>query len=212
MDEVKLIEKIYLGNREEMIDAINAKRLWIENYFYVPGNTDMVLDDNGLEHYPFIEALYNHTFFFSSIDFADSHFTSLECQQVDEAAKDLAVFNLYDNIDDNINCEFWVLYDFRLMELSMYHDLVANLYHKLSYNELNIDKGKINDKSVDLMKSLIIGKKGESILIVSKDKLLNMCYYCPVLVKIFYKTNCRKDLLASLNEIAHKNDIEIEEI
>ena len=42
--------------------------------------------------------------------------------------------------------------------------------------------------------------------------LLNMCYYCPVLVKILYKTNCRKDLLASLNEIAHKNDIEIEEI
>jgi hypothetical protein len=212
MDEVKLIERIYLGSRDEMIDAINEKRLWIENEFYVPGNIDSKFYEDKMEHYPFIESLYNGTFLFSDVDFADQNFTVEECKEVEDSAKELAVFNLFDSIDPTLNCYFWVKYDFRLMELSMYHDLVANLYHRLPYDTLKIDKSKINEKSIDLMKSLIIGPKGQSVLIISKDKLLNMCYYCPVLVKIFYKKNCPTDLLSSLKEIANKNDIEIEEI
>lgn len=212
MDEVKLIERIYLGSRDEMIDAINEKRLWIENEFYVPGNIDSKFYEDKMEHYPFIESLYNGTFLFSDVDFADQNFTVEECKEVEDSAKELAVFNLFDSIDPTLDCYFWVKYDFRLMELSMYHDLVANLYHRLPYDTLKIDKSKINEKSIDLMKSLIIGPKGQSVLIISKDKLLNMCYYCPVLVKIFYKKNCPTDLLSSLKEIANKNDIEIEEI
>jgi len=212
MDEVKLIERIYLGSRDEMIDAINEKRLWIENEFYVPGNIDSKFYEDKMEHYPFIESLYNGTFLFSDVDFADQNFTVEECKEVEDSAKELAVFNLFDSIDPTLNFYFWVKYDFRLMELSMYHDLVANLYHRLPYDTLKIDKSKINEKSIDLMKSLIIGPKGQSVLIISKDKLLNMCYYCPVLVKIFYKKNCPTDLLSSLKEIANKNDIEIEEI
>src|SRR5574344_650483 len=206
MDEVKLIERIYLGSRDEMIDAINEKRLWIENEFYVPGNIDSKFYEDKMEHYPFIESLYNGTFLFSDVDFADQNFTVEECKEVEDSAKELAVFNLFDSIDPTLNCYFWVKYDFRLMELSMYHDLVANLYHRLPYDTLKIDKSKINEKSIDLMKSLIIGPKGQSVLIISKDKLLNMCYYCPVLVKIFYKKNCPTDLLSSLKEIANKND------
>jgi hypothetical protein len=212
MDEVKLIERIYLGSRDEMIDAINEKRLWIENEFYVPGNIDSKFYEDKMEHYPFIESLYNGTFLFSDVDFADQNFTVEECKEVEDSSKELAVFNLFDSIDPTLNFYFWVKYDFRLMELSMYHDLVANLYHRLPYDTLKIDKSKINEKSIDLMKSLIIGPKGQSVLIISKDKLLNMCYYCPVLVKIFYKKNCPTDLLSSLKEIANKNDIEIEEI
>lgn len=212
MDEVKLIERIYLGSRDEMIDAINEKRLWIENEFYVPGSIDSKFYEDKMEHYPFIESLYNGTFLFSDVDFADQNFTVEECKEVEDSAKELAVFNLFDSIDPTLDCYFWVKYDFRLMELSMYHDLVANLYHRLPYDTLKIDKSKINEKSIDLMKSLIIGPKGQSVLIISKDKLLNMCYYCPVLVKIFYKKNCPTDLLSSLKEIANKNDIEIEEI
>ena len=77
---------------------------------------------------------------------------------------------------------------------------------------MNINKTHIADKGVDLMKSLIIGKSGESVLIISQDKLINMCYYCPVIKKIFYKANCPNDLLASLKEIALKNHLEIEVI
>lgn len=212
MDEVKLIEQIYLGNRDEMISAINAKRLWIENDFYVPGNIDAEIYEDKMEHFPFVESLYNGAFLFKDVDFADKNFTVEECEDVERSAKDLAVLDLFDQINLKIDCCFWVKYNFRLMDLSMYHDLVANLYHRLPYEVLNIDKSKINQKSVDLMKSLIIGEKGQSILVISKDKLINMCYYCPVLVKIFYKKNCPKDLLSSLNEIANKNHIEIEEI
>jgi len=212
MNEVKLIEQIYLGNRDEMIAAINAKRLWIENDFYVPGNTDAEIYEDKMEHFPFVESLYNGAFLFKDVDFADENFTVEECKNVEKSAKDLAVFDLFDQIDSKIDCYFWVKYNFRLMDLSMYHDLVANLYHRLPYEVLNVDKSRINQKSVDLMKSLIIGEKGQSTLVISKDKLINMCYYCPVLVKIFYKKNCPKDLLSSLNEIANKNHIEIEEI
>lgn len=212
MDEVKMLETIYSGTREEVIEAINEKRLWIENIFYVPGNIDLVIGDDGLEHYPFIEALYNGTFLFSKVDFSDPNFTAEECELVDKTSSDLAVFNVFDDIDLHLDTFFWVQYDFSLMDLSMYHDLVANLYHRLPYKTLNINKTHIADKGVDLMKSLIIGKSGESVLIISQDKLINMCYYCPVIKKIFYKANCPNDLLASLKEIALKNHLEIEVI
>jgi len=212
MDEVKLIEQIYLGNRDEMINAINAKRLWIENDFYVPGNVDAEIYVDKMEHFPFVESLYNGAFLFKNVDFADENFTIEECEEVEKSAKDLAVFDLFDQIDLKIDCYFWVKYNFRLMDLSMYHDLVANLYHRLPYEILNIDKSKINQKSADLMKSLIIGQKGQSILVISKDKLVNMCYYCPIVVKIFFKKKIDDVLLKNLKTIAMKLNAELEEI
>ncbi len=213
MNEVKLIEDLYLGTREEAINAINEKRLWIENKFFVKGNIDFIKDKDGLIHYPFIEALYDNVLLFSNVSIHDSKdFTDEECKTINERSSNLAVLNLYNHCDFSDDTLFYVEYNFCRIELSAYHEFVANIFHKIPYGLLNIDKSKLNDGGVDLIKSLISGQLGESILIVSKDKLVNMCYDCHILERIVYRKGIDKDLIESLKEIANQHHIELKEM
>ncbi len=213
MNEVKLIEDLYCGTREVAIEAINKKRLWIENKFFVKGNIDSIKDSEELIHYPFIEALFDNVLLFSSVNIKPSQdFSEKECKTINETSKDLAVLNLYNHCDFDKETLFYVEYNFSKIELSAYHNFVANIFHKIPYRLLNIDKSKLNECGVDLIKSLVAGNIGESILIISKDKLVNMCYDCHILEKIYYRRGIEKDLIESLIEIANKNDVELEEI
>ncbi len=213
MNEVKLIEDLYLGSREEAINAINEKRLWIENKFFVKGNIDSIKDKDGLIRYPFIESLYDNVLLFSNVFIHDTKdFTKEECKIINEKSKNLAILNLYNHCDFNDNTLFYVEYNFSKIELSAYHEFVANIFHKIPFGLLNIDKSKLKDGSVDLIKSLVSGQIGESILILSKDKLSNMCYDCHILERIVYKKGIDKELIESLNEIANQHNIELKEL
>ncbi len=213
MNEVKLIEDLYLGTREEAINAINEKRLWIENKFFVKGNIDSIKDKDGLVHYPFIEALYDNVLLFSNVFIHDSKdFTDEECKIINEKSSNLAVLNLYNHCDFADETLFYVEYNFSRIELSAYHEFVANIFHKIPFGLLNIDKSKLKDGGVDLIKSLISGQLGESILIVSKDKLVNMCYDCHILERIVYRKGIDKELIESLREIANQHHIELKEM
>jgi len=211
-NQVKLLEDLYYGDRETVIAAINDKRYWIENTFYVPGNIDETYDEHGLVHFPLIEALYNNVLLFSEIDFSSKDFNKSECELIQDSSKHIAVLDLYKKIDLSKNVPFWVEYNFTKIELSAYHEFVANLYNKLPYAVLNIDKSKIGEAGCDLIKCLIIGGDNESILILSKDKLLNMCYDCRIAQTIYYQKDIDSKLLESLKEISLKNEIELKEI
>ena len=213
MNEVKLIEDLYLGTREEAINAINEKRLWIENKFFVKGNIDSVKDKDGLTRYPFIESLYDNVLLFSNVFLHDSKdFAEEECKIINEKSVNLAVLNLYNHCDFDDDALFYVEYNFSKIELSAYHEFVANIFHKIPYGLLNIDKSKLKDGGVDLIKSLVSGQIGESILIVSKDKLVNMCYDCHILERIVYRKGIDNELIESLNEIANQHQIELKEL
>ena len=211
MNEVKLIEDLYCGTKNEAVAAINNKRLWIENKFFVKGNIDSVKDEDGLTHYPLIEALYDNVLLFSDVDIQESeNFTQKDAEEINKLSENLAVLNLYNHCDFDVDTLFYVEYNFSKIELSAYHDFVANLFHKIPFRLLNINKGKIKDGGVDLIKSLVVGNLGESILIVSKDKLRNMCYDCHILERIYYRKEIDKELLKTLEEIAFRNHVELE--
>lgn len=211
MNEVKLIEDLYCGTKKEAVAAINGKRLWIENKFFVKGNIDSVEDEDRLTHYPLIEALYDNVLLFSDVDIQESeNFTQKDAEEINKLSENLAVLNLYNHCDFDVDTLFYVEYNFSKIELSAYHDFVANLFHKIPFRLLNINKGKIKDGGVDLIKSLVAGNLGESILIVSKDKLRNMCYDCHILERIYYRKEIDKELLKTLEEIAFRNHVELE--
>lgn len=211
MNEVKLIEDLYCGTKKEAVAAINGKRLWIENKFFVKGNIDSVEDEDRLTHYPLIEALYDNVLLFSDVEIQESeNFTQKDAEEINKLSENLAVLNLYNHCDFDVDTLFYVEYNFSKIELSAYHDFVANLFHKIPFRLLNINKGKIKDGGVDLIKSLVAGNLGESILIVSKDKLRNMCYDCHILERIYYRKEIDKELLKTLEEIAFRNHVELE--
>lgn len=213
MDEIKNLENIFLGTNKELLESLNEKKIWIQRNFFVPGNLNFTKDENDLIHYNFIESLYNNVLLFESVNLNDKkYFSDEELKQINYASKNICILNLFDKIDVNANVPFWVEYNFNKMELSMFQDLFSNFYHKINFNLLKIDKKNLNNINLDLIKSLIVGEKGESIIILSKDKLLNLCYYCPILYKIYYKKNIDGELFKSLEEISRKNNIEMEEI
>ena len=212
MNEVKMIEDLYMGTEDEAMEAINNKNMWIEKKYYIPGDESFIIDKNGEKHFPFIESLFNNVLLFKNIDFSNSNFTKEECSLINAKSKGIAAIDLFENSNFSRKYNFYVEYNFSRIELSAYHEFVANIFHKIPFGLLNINKSKISDGGCDLIKSLVVGKSGESILIISKDKLQNMCYDCHILSKIVYQKGIDRELIKSLYEIANKNDIEIEEI
>ena len=90
--------------------------------------------------------------------------------------------------------------------------LCPNFYHKVPFDELKINKDNIDKSVIDIFKALIIGLKDESRIVIWKDKLENMCYHCPVMSKIYYKSSISAESLIKLSRIARKNEVEVEEI
>ena len=59
------IEKLYYGNKEEVLEALNEKKIWIDRVYYVPGNLDFLLDENGKKYYLQIESVYSGALLFN---------------------------------------------------------------------------------------------------------------------------------------------------
>lgn len=212
MDEISLIENLYFGSEKQAKEAIDAKRNWIEGKFFIPGNFEKIKDKNGLFVYPFLDAMNSNSLLFSSIEFSNPNFTAEECELIEETSQEIATITLYDEMHLKFSNDFWVRYDFRIMDLTNYYDLVANFYHCIKYEDSRIDKSRIKDVSADLIKALVIGHKGNSVIIINKAKLNNMCYYCPIISKIFYRKRIRDIELEKISIIARKLGVEIEEI
>ena len=146
---------------------------------------------------------------FKNCFFNDENFSEEECLKINELTEGLAVLDLSNNRD--YECDFFIQLNFNKMEKSMYQDLYPNFYHKISYKDLKIKKDMINSDIIDIFKCLIIGIKDESRIIISKDRLDKMTYFCPVISKVFYNKNISPDALIKLGRLAHKNHVELEE-
>ena len=63
----------------------------------------------------------------------------------------------------------------------------------------------------DAIKCLIYSKTLQNSIILSKNQLINDCFPCNVLTKIYVKNTAKNDLKLTLMEIAKKFKIEVEE-
>ncbi len=204
--EVEILNDLYSKDKQELKLALEKKCNWINGKFYIEGNLEKVIKDDKLEHYPFIEALYENNLLFSKVSFPNEYFKNDEILYIKHESIDLRELKLDDEITFN-ETNFAIEVDFTKLELSNYYALFPNFYHLIEYKDLDIDLKKTN--FAEIIKCLIIGKSLQNKIILDKNSLVNDTLYAPVFTKIYYKKEIDQKLLESLNEIGMKLNIEV---
>ncbi len=204
--DYKNLLDIYSKEKAELKAALMEKANWINHKFYIEGNINKIIKNDGLEHYPFLEALYGGNLLFNSATVDESIFKSEEVLYIKHEAMDLRELVLDNDINFN-KSDFVIEVDFNKLELSNYYNLFPNFYHMLDKKDVDIDLTKTD--FVEIIKCLILGKTSQNKIILDKIALVNDMLYAPILSKIYYKESINKDLLESLNEIGKKFNIEV---
>lgn len=203
------IEKLYYGNKEEMLEALNEKKVWFDKIFYVPGHLDFVLDENNNKHYIQLESVYSGGILFQKPFFEDFNYNNEVKEKLLELTKDFRVLKLDDKITNNY--DFYFEYNFSLLDLSSFKILFPNFFKGITLSEL---KEFVDFKFLDIcdaIKCIIYSKTLQNSIILSKNQLINDCFPCNVLTKIYVRRSAENDLKLTLNEIAKKFNIDVEE-
>lgn len=204
--DYKNLFDIYSKEKAELKVALMEKANWINHKFYIDGNINKVIKNDGLEHYPFLEALYGGNLLFKNITVDESIFKPEEVLYIKHEAMDLRELVLDNDINFN-SSNFVIEVDFNKLELSNYYNLFPNFYHMLDKKDVDIDLTKTD--FVEIIKCLILGKTSQNKIILDKIALVNDMLYAPILSKIYYKKSIDKELLESLNEIGKKFNVEV---
>ena len=106
---------------------------------------------------------------------------------------------------------FYFEYNFSLLDLSSFKILFPNFFKGITLSELNESFDFKNIDVCDAIKCLIYSKTLQNSIILSKNQLINDCFPCNVLTKIYVKNTAKNDLKSTLIEIAKKFKIEVEE-
>ena len=211
MNQIENLHILFNGNNTETLKALNNKANWINHKFVIPGNLETSTDKNGKEHYEFLEALLDGCFIFEDINLNLPEFNKKENELINTTLKDMARLIVYSDIDDKIKTPFWVEYDFNKLEMNQYYQLFPNFYNALPLRILNVNLAGKN-LVYECVKCAIAGETFQNSIILSKNDLFNLRYHCPVISKIYVEKDIDPELLETLNMIAKKYEVEVEEL
>ena len=161
------IEKLYYGNKEEVLEALNEKKIWIDRVYYVPGNLDFLLDENGKKHYLQIESVYSGALLFNKPSFKELNFNDEIKEVLIKLTEDFRVLKLDDDI--NTTNDFYFEYNFSLLDLSSFKILFPNFFKGITLSELNESFDFKNIDVCDAIKCLIYSKTMQNSIILSKN-------------------------------------------
>lgn len=213
MNDTEILEKLFTVKEEELPNILKEKRNWILDSFYVhyfESERDIL-----------INAIKNNNLVFNNINFNSEHFSEIFCDKINELSEGIASLDFYKHIN-LLEGDVFIEYDFLKTESSAYKDLYPNFYRKISYHNLNFNEKLLNEylsdeiledfSIIDLFKCLVLGKSDEYRLLVSKERLDNMTYFCPIISKVVYKNNIDNDLKRVIINYSKINGFEVEEL
>ena len=138
-------------------------------------------------------------------------FNKKENELINNTLKDMARLTLYSDIDESLDVPFWIEYDFNKLEMNQYYQLFPNFYNALILEMLNVNLGGKN-LVYECIKCAISGDMFQNFIILMKNDLLDMRYHAPIISKIYVKNDIDPELLDTLNMIAKKYEVEVEEL
>lgn len=203
------IEKLYYGNKNEVLEALNEKKIWFDKIFYVPGDLDFIFDENNKKHYSQLESIYSGGLLFKKPTFDDLHVSNEIKTELLNLTQDFRILKLDDKI--SYKNDFYFEYNFSLLDLSSFKILFPNFFKGITLNELNEFVDFKHLDICDAIKCLIYSKTLQNSIILSKEQLIDDCFPCNVLTKIYVKETADDDLKLTLKEIARKFNVEVEE-
>lgn len=203
MNDLKNLDDLFGNDNDALIKALNFKKRWLDRILYIGVDFD---DTNR------IEALKKSEILFEAPYFDSRNFEQEEAIEILKNSLSFAVCDFLNEIDKKQKYDFYVAYDFRHLDFSDISRLAPNIYHKMSFKKLEIKKENITKDIKETIKALIIGNSNESRIILSREYLLDMCYYSKVLEHIYFKEGTSEENMQVLREIALANRAELEEL
>lgn len=206
------LEALYSDDDQVVYQAILAKKDWMFRPLFLAGNFTMTIDQNGKEHFPFIEALFDDVLLFNDLIISEK--LCKNKKQRDKINKiigqQFAKITFHGDINNNENTpHFYIEYDFAKIDQKGYQALVANFFP--CFENINIDKTKLESSLVEQIKVGIIGKTGDFCLIIDKSQLLNNAFYAPVMKKVIVHKYAPKEVKDVLKQLTSDKEIIYEE-
>ena len=205
--EVLNLIEIYTKESKELQKALAFKYNWLNKKFIIEGNLDFTFDNNGLKHYDFIESLYDGIILLKKPRIEEEYFTSDEIEYIKFFTEDLLVLELYDEIPKISKDNFFIELDFTKLELSEYNSLFANFYRTIEFKDLNINLKKPD--FYEVIKCLIIRKRLQNLIILTKNQYIDNKIYLPIISKIYINNKTSRKLVETLKEISNKFKVEV---
>ena len=95
--------------------------------------------------------------------------------------------------------------------MNQYYQLFPNFYNALPIRILNVNLSSKN-KVYECIKCAISGDSFQNSIILSKNDLFNYRYHAPIISKIYVEKDIDPELLETLNMIAKKYEVDVEEL
>ncbi|MCX5775109.1 MAG: hypothetical protein NTV44_01935 [Firmicutes bacterium] len=203
---------LFSDDDKVVYQAILAKKDWLFVPLFLPGNTMVYMDERNLRHYRLLEAIYDDVLPFDKILLDTKIPVKSDVKlKVESDLKEYRKLVLMDAIP-NDNTPFFAEYDFTKLNEETYHALVANFYPCLSVRSLSIDLSLLETSLIEKLKSVMVGKKGEHVLIVDQSVLLNDSLYAPMLRAIHVRPNADPVLQEELRLLCKEKGIIYKEV
>jgi hypothetical protein len=188
--------------------AIRQKKDWLFVPLFLRGDLDQIKDIQGLLHFRKIEALLDDVLPFEKPRIPEEISLSNEKRkELDSAYEGYRVLRLETDIHTLKDAPFFAEYDFTQIDQRGYHALLANFYPCLSAEELEIKPDDDYSMVVNQLKPLMVGPKGQCILILESHLLIQDSFYAPVLRKIHANPVSSLELREELRQICKEKGI-----
>ncbi len=188
--------------------AVRQKKDWLFVPLFLRGDLEQVKDSQGLLHYRKIEAIYDDVLPFEKPLLPKELLLSDEKKkELDSAFEDYRVLKLETDPNNLKDAPFFAEYDFTKIDQRGYHALLANFFPCLSMEELEISPTDDFSLVVNQLKPLMVGPKGQCVLILESHLLIQDSFYAPVLRKIHANPCSSLELREELRQICKEKGI-----
>jgi len=188
--------------------AVRQKKDWLFVPLFLRGDLVQVKDSQGLLHYRKIEAIYDDVLHFEKAAIPHELLLSNEKKKKLNSAYDAyRVLKLETDSNNLKDAPFFAEYDFTKIDQRGYHALLANFFPCLSIEELEISTNDDFSLVVNQLKPLMVGPKGQCVLILESHLLIQDAFYAPVLRKIHANPDSSMELKEELRQICKEKGI-----
>ncbi len=188
--------------------AVRQKKDWLFVPLFLRGDLEQVKDSQGLLHFRKIEALLDDVLPFEKTRLPEEIALSEEKKkELFSAHEAYRVLRLETDSTTLKDAPFYAEYDFTKIDQRGYHALLANFFPCLSMEELEITPNDDYSMVVNQLKPLMVGPKGQCVLILESHLLIQDSFYAPVLRKIHANPVSSLELREELRQICKEKGI-----
>lgn len=202
MTNNELINKLYKGDKNDILEALYYKKNWINDIYYFKVNNQN-FDE-------VIKSIKSGSILFSKIHFDNNLYSPSQINNINLLLNNMSIINLLNTYPYSKDILFYLELDFKKMEMSTYQELYPNFYKTDDHENLEINENeKYLEFNENLIKTLIIKNNNDNIILIENNLIKDNMYFCPIISKIILINIDNEERLNLLKKVCFEKSIEV---